>query len=348
MSPQPESGARRFGDLATWKEALQRFRQSSAWRASWQLVNSVGSYAAVWCGMWFALQLSWWLALPMAVLAGGLLVRVFILFHDCGHGSFFASRRANDVTGIVTGLLAFTSYYHWRGEHAIHHGTNGDLSRRGIGDIWTMTVQEYLASSRGRRIGYRIVRHPLVLFGVAPLLMFLWRERWARKDAPRRDRVWMWITNGLLLAMAYGMSLLFGFWPYVVLQLVVLLVAGSVGVWLFYLQHQFEDAYWERGPDWDYVAAALQGSSFFHLPKVLQWFSGNIGFHHIHHLDAKIPNYRLQRCHESDPRFLLVKPMTLASSLKSLGLRLWDESSKKLVSFRELRRQLAGKRSARA
>ena len=325
------------GNITEWKAVLARFQKPSSWRAWWQMVSTITLYVAVWAGIYLSLDVSLGLTIPLVVLAGGLLVRVFIIFHDCGHGSFFASRWANDTLGCVTGLLTFTPYYHWRGEHAIHHGATGDLGRRGTGDVWTMTVQEYLESSRWRRFAYRLARNPIILFGIAPLFLFLVAQRLPRKDFRPRERWSVWATNVALAGMILSMSLLFGFWPYFFLQLGVMLVASSAGVWLFYLQHQYEDAYWERGEDWDFVAAALKGSSFFKLPRVLQWFSGNIGFHHIHHLSSRIPNYNLQRCHESDPRFKEIKPMTLLSSVKSLGLRVWDESSKKLVGWRHVR-----------
>jgi len=321
-----------------WKALVAKYQVPSAWRASWQLINTVGAYVALWVAMFWALRVSWWLTLPIAALAGLFLVRTFIIFHDCGHGSFFASRRANAFWGFVTGTLTFTPYYHWRGEHAIHHGTTGQLDRRGVGDVWTMTVQEYLESSRWKRFAYRIARNPFVLFGIAPIVLFLILQRFSRKGASPRERRSVWWMNGSLLAMAVGMSAIYGIVPYVLIQLVVLLVSGAVGVWLFYLQHQFEDVYWERGPDWDYAAAAMLGSSFLKLPKVLQWFSGNIGFHHVHHLSPRIPNYNLERCHGSDPMFQQVRPMSLLTSLKSLGLRLWDETANKLISFGHLRR----------
>jgi omega-6 fatty acid desaturase (delta-12 desaturase) len=342
----PLGAAEPAAALARWKALVVHYQKPDALRASWQLVNSLGSYAAVWVLLWFSLQVSWWLTMPLAVLAGALLIRVFILFHDCGHGSFFASRRANDFWGFVTGLLTFTPYYHWRGDHAIHHGTTGDLDRRGIGDVWTLTVREYLESSRWRRFSYRLARSPIVLFGIAPLLMFLVLQRIPRAGAGRRERQSVWWMNLAVAAMAVALASLFGVVPYLVIQLTVLLVAGAAGIWLFYLQHQFEDAYWERGENWDYAAAALQGSSFLRLPRIVQWFSGNIGFHHIHHLSPRIPNYNLERCHESDPVFQAVRPMTLLESLRALGLRLWDESAKKLVSFRQLRRARRGQPKA--
>jgi acyl-lipid omega-6 desaturase (Delta-12 desaturase) len=322
---------------AHWKRVIARFQEPHRGRAIWQLVNTLGSYVGLWALMYLCLDISWWLVVPLAVLSGGFLVRAFIIFHDCGHGSFFRSRRANDFWGAVTGMLTFTPYYQWRGEHAMHHGTTGNLDRRGVGDVWTATVEEYLAFSRRQRLAYRLSRNPIVLFGIAPLVLFLIIQRFPPRGASREERRSVWMMNVAVTAMVVAMGSIFGFLPYMTIQLIVMCVAGTAGLWLFYLQHQFEDAYWERGGDWDYTDAALKGSSFFKLPRILQWFSGNIGFHHIHHLSPRIPNYNLERCHQSDPLFHEVEPMTLMQSLKSIGLRLWDESSQKLVGFRHLR-----------
>ena len=319
--------------VSEWKEIVAEFQKPSAWRASWQLVNTLGPYAIVWWLMYLSLSVSWWLTLPLAVLAGGLLVRIFIIFHDCGHGSFFKSRLANDITGFIAGVLNFTPYYHWRWEHAIHHASSGDLDRRGTGDVWTMTVKEYRASSRWRRLGYRIVRNPVVLLFVAPFYLFVIRERFATKGASARDRRSVWWMNVALAGMIAALGSIFGFKEYLLIQLIVTMTGGAAGVWMFYVQHQFEDTYWERREDWDFTAAALQGSSFYKLPAILQWFSGNIGFHHIHHLSSRIPNYSLERCHKSHPIFENVKPITLRTSLKSLHFRLWDEEHRKLVGF---------------
>ena len=264
-------------------------------------------------------------------------MRVFIIHHDCGHGSFFKSRMANDVLGFITGVLTFTPYYQWRGEHALHHSTAGDLDRRGTGDVWTLTVQEYLESSRWNRFLYRLARNPVVLFVIAPLFLFIVKHRFTSPKASRRERHSVYWTNLAVLALASGLSLIFGLKAYLVIQLTAMLVAGSAGVWLFYVQHQFEGVYWERRGAWDYTAAALQGSSFYKLPKVLQWFSGNIGFHHIHHLSSRIPNYNLEKCHDANPLFQSVKAVTLFPSLKSFTFRLWDEPRKKLVGYGHLR-----------
>ncbi len=339
--PAPElsdaSKARRRVGADEWKHLVARYQQPHRGRAIWQIVNSFGSYVALWVAMYWSLKLSWWCAVPLAVLAAGFLVRVFIIQHDCGHGSFFASRKANDFWGFLGGVMTLTPYHHWRWEHALHHATAGDLDQRGTGDVWTLTVQEYLESSRWKKFAYRLARNPFVLFVLAPLFLFLVLERFPSSKATRRERHSVWWMNGVLLAVAAGMCAIFGVVPFLVLQLTITAVAGCAGVWLFYVQHQFDDAYWERGPDWDYTAAALEGSSFYKLPKVLQWFSGNIGFHHVHHLSPRIPNYNLERCHQSDPLFHGVRPLTLFGSMKLFTLRLWDESTKKLVGYRALR-----------
>jgi omega-6 fatty acid desaturase (delta-12 desaturase) len=324
-------------DTATWKEIVAKYQIPSTWRALWQIVNTLVPYALLWYLMYRSLAVSWWLTVPLAVLAGAFLVRIFIIFHDCGHGSYFKSRRANDITGFITGVLTFTPYYHWRWEHAIHHASAGHLDKRGTGDVWTLTVQEYLEASRWKRFAYRLARNPIVLFGLAPLFLFVVLQRFPARKANARERRSVWWMNLAILGMAAALSWVFGLMAYLIIQLTVMMVAGSAGVWMFYVQHQFEDVYWERGDNWDYTAAALQGSSFYKLPKILQWFSGNIGFHHIHHLSARIPNYNLERCHRSDPLFQTVKPITLFSSLKSFTLRLWDEKGKKLVGYRHMR-----------
>jgi acyl-lipid omega-6 desaturase (Delta-12 desaturase) len=326
-----------FPSVAEWKKIVAEYQESSTGRAVWQIVNTLGPYFLLWYLMYRSLAVSWWLVIPLAVLAGALLVRAFIIFHDCGHGSFFKSQRANDITGFVTGVLTFTPYYHWRWEHSLHHATTGDLDRRGVGDIWTMTIQEYIESSRWKRFAYKLARNPFVLFVIAPLYLFLLQQRFPKSRADIRESNSVWYMNSAILAMVLVLGWIFGFMNYLIIQLIVTAVAGAMGVWMFYIQHQFEDAYWEKHEEWDYTAAALQGSSFYKLPRVLQWFSGSIGFHHIHHLSSRIPNYNLERCHNSHPIFQTVKPITIRISLKSLLLRLWDEQHKKLVGYRRMR-----------
>lgn len=332
--------------VSEWKAAVAEFQKPHFWRASWQIANTVGTYVVLWWLMHWSLSVSWWLTAPLAVLSAGFLIRIFIIFHDCGHGSFYRSPAANNFWGFVTGLLTFTPYYQWRWEHSIHHATAGHLERRGVGDIWTLTVEEYLQSSRWKKFSYRLARNPVILFVIAPMVVFVILQRFPSPDAKPRERRSVWIMNLALVPMIAGLVWAFGFLPWLFIQLIVLGVAGSAGVWLFYVQHQFEDAYWEHGDDWDYTEAALLGSSFYRLPKVLQWFSGNIGFHHIHHLSPRIPNYHLERCHRSHPMFRRVEPMTLFGSLKSLTYRLWDENSRKLISFAQLKRQQRREKAA--
>src|SRR5437762_723292 len=325
-----------------WKEVVAKYQQSSIWRSGWQIVNSLAPYAALWYLMYLVQAISVWLAIPLAVIAGAFLVRVFIIFHDCGHGSFFRSRRANEAVGFITGMLTFTPFYQWRYDHAIHHATSGHLDKRGTGDLWTLTVEEYLASSRWRRFAYRLAPNPVVLFVIAPLVVLLVKQRFPTPNASKRERHSVYWMDFAILGMVAGLSFVFGVLPYIFIQLAMLAVAGSAGFWLFYVQHQFEGVYWERAEQWDYAAAALKGSSFYKLPKIIQWFTGNIGYHHIHHLSARIRNYNLERCHKAHLMFQGVKPITLPSSLKSLQFRLWDEPRKKLVGYRhlkELRRQ---------
>lgn len=334
-SAQPQS--RPSANVADWKEIVAEYQKPSTGRATWQIVNTIGPYALLWYLMYRSLAVSWWITLPLAILAGAFLVRVFIIFHDCGHGSFFKSRKANDTVGFIAGILTFTPYYHWRWEHAIHHASAGDLDKRGTGDVWTMTVQEYLESSRWKQFAYRLARNPFILFVIAPLFLFVIRQRFPSPKANPRERRSVHWMNLAIFGFAAALSWAVGLKAFILIQLIITAVAGGAGVWMFYVQHQFEGVYWERGEDWDYTEAALKGSSFYKLPKVLQWFSGNIGFHHIHHLSSRIPNYNLERCHRSHAMFQEVKPITLVSSLKSFTFRLWDENRRKLVGFGHLR-----------
>jgi omega-6 fatty acid desaturase (delta-12 desaturase) len=318
-----------------WKSLISRFQISSTRRALWQLANSLIPYILLWFGMVYALAESYWLMLPIAILASGFLVRIFIIFHDCGHESFLKSRTANHLTGAVTGLLTLTPYLHWRWHHALHHRTAGNLDTRGVGDVWTMTVEEYRGSSRWKRLGYRLARNPLILFVVVPFFIFILAQRLHSGIAPPRERRSVHLTNLAILLAALAVSALIGVKAFLTIQLTVSTIAGGAGIWLFYVQHQFQGAYWQRSSQWNYLAAALEGSSFYKLPRILQWFSGNIGFHHVHHLSPRIPNYNLQQCHEANSLSLFqrIRPITLLASLKSLTFRLWDETRQMYVGF---------------
>ena len=327
--------------VSEWKKLVEEYQRPNFKRATWQLVNTLGPLVLIWVALYFLQSSPLWISTLLAVIAGLFLVRVFIIFHDCGHGSFFKSKKANDVVGFITGMLTFTPYHHWKWEHAVHHATNGDLNRRGIGDIWTLTVKEYLASSRTTRLNYRFVRNPFILFIFAPLFLFFVLERFPSRKCKPRERRSVMVMNLALLAWGVSLSMIFGFSTWFYLQLIMMGVAASSGVWLFYVQHQFEDTYWEETRNWDFTSAAMEGSSFYNLPRILQWFSGNIGFHHIHHLNPMIPNYHLEKCHFSDPFFQNAPELNLLTSLRSIRYRLWDEDNGKMISFRDLRHQLA-------
>jgi omega-6 fatty acid desaturase (delta-12 desaturase) len=321
----------------SWKKIVAQYQQPDVRRSIWQIVNSLVPFIALWGLMAYTLRISYWLTLLLAIPAAGFMIRLFIIFHDCGHGSFFKSQAANDAVGILTGILTFTPYYQWRHHHAIHHATAGDLDRRGVGDVKTITVQEYLALPWWKKAGYRIMRNPLIMLTIGALLVFLVAHRFPGRAGGTREH-WSAIWTDLALAgIVAALSALIGFWNFWLVQLPILAVASSLGVWLFYVQHNFEGSWWVRHEQWDYARAGLQGSSFYKLPRLLQWFTGNIGFHHIHHLSPKIPNYRLEECHRDNPLFQ-VSPLTIRTSLKSLTLRFWDEQEQRMVGIEALKR----------
>ncbi len=336
-STQAQPGASPQPIKARWQGIVARYQQPSIARASWQIVNSLVLYVVVWYLLCLSVNVSYWLTASLVVLGAGLLLRIFIIQHDCGHGSFFKSRRANDLFGSFAGVLTLTPYHLWRWEHSVHHATSGDLDRRGVGDVFTWTVSEYMAARRRHRILYRLFRNPLVMFVLLPPLVFVVRQRFTFTRAAKRERRSVHWTNLGILAVGVGMSALVGWKTYVLLQLAVSTTAACVGVWLFFVQHQFETPYWQRHDEWDYATAALQGSSFYKLSRVLQWFSGNIGFHHIHHLSPGIPNYNLERCQNADPLFQ-VPPLTFLASLKAVRFKLYDECLGRMVSFAEAAR----------
>ena len=324
---------------ADLSKVIARYQQPSLRKAIWQLVNTFVPYIALWILMVRSVQLgmSYWITLALAVVAAGFLMRIFIMFHDCGHGSFFASRRANRILGTICGVLTFTPYEDWRHAHAIHHATVGNLDCRGTGDVWTMTVREYKAATPRQRLAYRLFRHPLVMFGLGPAYVFLLSNRLPHKESRKKDRLSVWVADLAIAAILVVAGLTIGLRTYVLVQLPIILLAATAGVWLFFVQHQFEGVYWARNEQWDVLRSALEGSSYYRLPKVLQWFSGNIGLHHIHHIRPRIPNYNLQQCYDETAALQEVQSLTLGASLRSLRLRLWDEERQELVSFRALK-----------
>ena len=303
-------------------------------------MNSVVPYIALWVLMVYSLQFSIWLTFLLSVFAAGFLVRMFIIFHDCGHGSFFKSERLNKLVGIPLGLLSFTPYHRWHHDHKEHHSTVGNLDKRGVGDVKTLTVEEYLNLSPWRRFSYRFYRHPLFLIVTAPLLLFLIQFRLTKQYMRVKERLYIHLSTLAIVLLALLIVWIIGWKAYLLIQLPIIYFASVLGVWLFYVQHQYERVKWVRTNKWDYKTIALEGSSFYKLPKILQWFTGNIGYHHVHHLGPRIPNYNLQKCHEENQIFQDVKPITFFSSLKSLRLRLWDEENERIVGFSEAKNRL--------
>ncbi len=317
-----------------WRQIVAKYERADVARSLWQVCNSFVPFIALWYLAYRSLAISFWLSLACSTLAAGFLLRIFIIFHDCTHGSFFKSQRWNHIVGSIAGVLTWTPYYYWRWTHSVHHATAGNLDKRGMGDVWTITVQEYLAFSPLKRLGYRLYRHPIVLFILGPVFLFvLWNRFSTDKDAGKRERYSVYGTNVALAVISAVLIYAVGWKAFLLVEAPLFTLAAVAGVWLFYVQHQFEDTYWAHGEEWDYVKAALHGSSFYQLPKVLQWFTGNIGYHHVHHLSPRIPNYKLEQAHEENALFQDVPSITLWSSLKAISYRMWDEGRKKLVGF---------------
>lgn len=318
-----------------WIAQVLPYKEPSVKRALWQLVNTFIPYFALWGAMIYSVKAGYpyWVTLGLSLVAAGLLVRIFILFHDCCHGSFFASRTANAWLGTLAGIVTFTPYKGWRRDHNIHHATVGNLDRRGFGDVLTLTVAEYLAASPIKRCLYRLYRNPLVMFGLGPLWVFLLKFRFYSKATKPPERISILVTNLGLAILICAASWTIGLKAYLAIQLPVILIGGALGVWLFYVQHQYEKSYWAHQTEWDEMEASLKGSSYLKLPKVLQWFSGNIGLHHIHHICSGIPNYNLQRCFDGVAALRAIEPMTFRTSLHTIGVRLWDEEGQRMVGF---------------
>ncbi len=325
----------------SWTQILLRYREPSLWRSVAELAISFAPLAALWAAMWVAYSFGfWWLTLLLAVPAAGFLVRLFMIQHDCGHGAFFRHRLANDWIGRVLGVLTLTPYDFWRRSHAIHHATSGSLERRGIGDVDTLTVREYLALSRWGRLRYRLYRHPAIMFGVGPAYLFILRHRLPIGFMRGGWTPWLstMATNAAAGAIVAVLIWLIGVGPFLLVHLPIMLLAATIGVWLFYVQHQFEQTMWATNETWNLQEAALHGSSYYVLPGILRWFSANIGIHHVHHLCSRIPYYRLPRVLKDNPELGNVGRLTLWDSIKCVRLALWDERAQRLISFRDLRR----------
>jgi omega-6 fatty acid desaturase (delta-12 desaturase) len=325
-----------------WCEDLDPYAQPHLGRSMRELATSVLPYLGLSVLMYLSLKVSYLLALAIAIPAAGFLVRTFILFHDCSHGSLLPSKRANMWLGVVLGLFVYSPFLRWRHDHAIHHATSGDLDRRGGGDVHTLTVSEYHALSPRSRLLYRLFRNPLVMFGIGPIAALLVGPRIVSRDARPRMKRSVIGTNIALAAVVAGLCWLIGWRDFLLVQAPTVMLAGSAGIWLFYVQHQFEDAYWQESGGWSYADAALRGSSHLKLPKVLQFFSGNIGLHHVHHLNARIPNYNLQRAHDENPIFHSVPTLSFMDGMRAVRLKLWDERTGRMVSFAQARAPRTG------
>ncbi len=321
----------------SWIKIVSKYNRPDAVKSWWQLSGNLLLYSFAWFLMYQALSVSWWITFALSFPAAGMLVRLFIIYHDCGHGSYFRSQKLNNAVGFFIGILTFTPYFSWSHEHYIHHETAGNLDKRDVGDVWTMTVEEYRKSSRWEKTKYRFYRHPVTMFGVGAFIVFVIGNRFTRKTMDRKAKFGVYATNLGLGLFALSMTLLIGLKAFILIQLPVISIAGIIGFWLFYVQHQFNPIYWARTGNWDYKRMALEGSSYFKLPRILQYFSGNIGFHHIHHLSSMIPNYNLARCHRENDLFRSIKPLTFWASFRTLTLRLWDEKAQEMVSFRKYR-----------
>ena len=328
--------------VAFWNKTLSPYFGPDNRRSVVQLLTSAIPFFILWALAFQATKVSYWLTLALALPTAGFLMRLFMIQHDCGHGSFFRSRKARDVLGFWIGVLTLTPYAYWRKTHAYHHAHSGDLDLRGFGDIDTLTVREYRALPWHRRAAYRLYRNPLILFGIGAVLHFTVIHRYPRTTPKEWTGAWrsVWLTNLALAGIVSAMVLTIGLKSFLMVQLPITVLTCSMGVWLFYVQHQFEDTYWHRHENWDYYDAALEGSSLLVLPGPLQWLTANIGIHHIHHLSARIPNYRLQEAMDAVPELQNPTRITLGESLELVFLTLWDEDREQLVRFRDARRSL--------
>ena len=302
-----------------------------------QLMNTFIPFIALWIGAYLLMDVSYWLSLPLVIVASGFLIRIFIIFHDCCHGSFFKSKKVNHFLGTLTGVMTLFPFIQWKRDHSIHHATSSNLDKRGTGDIWVLTIEEYQAASKREKLMYRLYRNPIVMFGLGPIYLFLIKNRFNRKGAPLKERMNTYTTNGLIVAFALFTCWLVGWQAFLLIQGPIFFISGMLGIWLFYVQHTFEDTYFEEDENWDYVKAAVEGSSYYKLPPLLQWLTGNIGYHHVHHLSPRIPNYKLAEAHNETEQLKNIPTVTLMTSLQSLKFRLWDSTEKRFVGYKALK-----------
>ncbi|MFJ7163028.1 fatty acid desaturase [Bacillus safensis] len=322
---------------ATLRKQVGQFSGADSKKSIIQLFNTFIPFLGLWFLAYYSLNISYLLTLFFAVIAAGFLVRVFIIFHDCCHQSFFKQKPLNHLFGFLTGVLTLFPYLQWQRDHSIHHATSSNLDKRGTGDIWLLTVKEYQEASAWTKFRYRFYRNPFVMFILGPIFVFLLKNRFNVKNARKKERWNTYFTNVSIIALAAATCLIFGWQEFLLVQGPIFLISGSIGVWLFYVQHTFEDSYFEADEHWNYVQAAVEGSSFYKLPKLLQWLTGNIGYHHVHHLSPRVPNYLLEHAHDQSEPLQNVPTITLKTSLESMKFRLWDEETKAFVTFREAR-----------
>ncbi|WP_374721108.1 fatty acid desaturase [Peribacillus tepidiphilus] len=323
--------------LKNLKKDIAPYEKSNTKDSVWQIINTIIPFFLLWYLAYQSLSISYLLTFGLAAIAAGFLVRIFIIFHDCCHHSFFKNRRANYILGTITGIITLFPYSKWGHEHSVHHATSSNLDKRGIGDIWMLTVDEYLTAPRWLRLTYRMYRNPLVMFGLGPIYVFLITNRFNRKGARLKERMNTYITNICIVSLIGLLGLTLGWESFLLVHLPIFYISGCAGIWLFYVQHTFEETYFEKDDEWEYVKAAVEGSSYYKLPKILQWLTGNIGFHHVHHFSPRVPNYYLEAAHNSSVPLQHVPTFTISTSLRSLQFHLWDEQSKKCVGFKEIK-----------
>ena len=336
------SNERADADERAWTRVLAGYREPSRYRSVFELIVTVVPFTVLWAMAWAAVASGHWWGLVLTVPAAGFLLRLFVIQHDCGHGAFFPTRRANDWLGRGLGVLTLTPYGYWRRTHATHHATSGNLDQRGIGDVTTLTVAEYLALPRWRRLAYRLYRHPAFMFGLASSFLFVLQYRVPVGLMRAGLQPWMSTmgTNVAIALAAAGAIWAVGLVPLLLIHVPITLMAAGMGVWLFFVQHQFEDTFWARDPEWRFQHAALHGSSHYDLPPGLRWLTGHIGVHHVHHLSSRVPFYRLPAVLRDHPELRDVGRLTLLESLRCVRLVLWDEEHRQLVSFRDIRWRL--------
>lgn len=315
------------------RDQIASYEKSTTSKSVWQLVNTIIPFILLWILAYRFLSISYMITFIFSMAAAGFMVRVFIIFHDCCHNSFFKNRLANKIIGTITGVLTLFPYEQWAHEHAIHHATSSNLNKRGIGDLWILTVKEYREASPLVKLGYRLYRNPLIMFGLGPIYQFLIKNRFNRKAARKNERMNTYLINMLIFLVSGILCWVIGWKAFLLVEGPIFLIAGSAGIWLFYVQHTFEDSYFESNQEWDYVKAAVEGSSFYKLPKLLQWLTGNIGYHHVHHLSPRIPNYYLESTHNHTQILQNAPTITLSESVSCLRYHLWDEEKKRFVGF---------------